>query len=299
VETGALRADCGRCFALCCVAPAFSASADFAIDKPAGTPCPNLAADFRCGIHDRLRPSGFAGCTVYDCFGAGQQVAQVTFGGQDWRGTPELAGPMFAAFAVMRPLHELLWYLTEALSLTGALALPAAAPLSTELREAIDDTVRLTGSPAEALVRTDVAAHRGRVNGLLSRASELARSVHSGPSRFRGDGPGPRGSRSRGTGSRGAEYRGGDYRGADLIGRDLSGADLRGANLRGAYLIGANLAWADLTGADVTGADPRGADVRGADLTGALFLTQSQLDAAAGDATTRLPSKLHRPAHWT
>ena len=36
-----LRADCTRCFALCCVAPAFAASADFAIDKPAGQPCPN------------------------------------------------------------------------------------------------------------------------------------------------------------------------------------------------------------------------------------------------------------------
>ncbi|HEY6597232.1 MAG TPA: pentapeptide repeat-containing protein, partial [Asanoa sp.] len=35
-----LRADCTRCVGLCCVAPAFSASADFAIDKPAGRPCP-------------------------------------------------------------------------------------------------------------------------------------------------------------------------------------------------------------------------------------------------------------------
>ena len=82
----ALRADCSRCFALCCVAPAFAASADFAIDKPAGHPCPNLQEeDFRCGIHDRLRERGFPGCTVFDCFGAGQQVAQVTFGGRDLR----------------------------------------------------------------------------------------------------------------------------------------------------------------------------------------------------------------------
>ena len=66
-----LRADCARCFGLCCVAPAFAASADFAIDKPAGQACPHLAGDFRCGIHDELRPRGFPGCTVYDCFGAG------------------------------------------------------------------------------------------------------------------------------------------------------------------------------------------------------------------------------------
>ena len=31
-----LHADCERCFGLCCVAPAFSAPADFAIDKAAG-----------------------------------------------------------------------------------------------------------------------------------------------------------------------------------------------------------------------------------------------------------------------
>ena len=87
-----LRADCTRCFALCCVAPAFAASADFALDKPAGQPCPNLQQDLRCGIHAELRPRGFPGCTAYDCFGAGQQVSQVTFGGRDWRGAPATAG---------------------------------------------------------------------------------------------------------------------------------------------------------------------------------------------------------------
>jgi hypothetical protein len=41
-----LRADCRRCVGLCCVAPAFVASADFALDKPAGRACPHLSADF-------------------------------------------------------------------------------------------------------------------------------------------------------------------------------------------------------------------------------------------------------------
>jgi len=97
-----LAADCARSFALCCVVPAFSRSADFAIDKPARSACPNLATDFGCGIHSELRPRGFAGCTTYDCFGAGQQVAQVTFGGRDWRESPTTAAQMFAAFPVMR-----------------------------------------------------------------------------------------------------------------------------------------------------------------------------------------------------
>lgn len=97
-----LAADCARSFALCCVVPAFSRSADFAIDKPARSARPNLATDFGCGIHSELRPRGFAGCTTYDCFGAGQQVAQVTFGGRDWRESPTTAAQMFAAFPVMR-----------------------------------------------------------------------------------------------------------------------------------------------------------------------------------------------------
>ena len=46
-----LRADCTRCAGLCCVAPAFAASADFAIDEPVGQACPNLGDDDRCGIH--------------------------------------------------------------------------------------------------------------------------------------------------------------------------------------------------------------------------------------------------------
>ena len=83
-----LRADCSRCAGLCCVAPAFAASADFAIDKPAGVACPNLADDFRCGIHAQLRDRGFPGCTVFDCFGAGQHITQGTFGGRTWRESP-------------------------------------------------------------------------------------------------------------------------------------------------------------------------------------------------------------------
>ena len=48
-----LRADCGNCFGLCCVALTFSVSADFAVDKESGEPCRHLGTDFRCGIHQR------------------------------------------------------------------------------------------------------------------------------------------------------------------------------------------------------------------------------------------------------
>ncbi|HEY3952913.1 MAG TPA: pentapeptide repeat-containing protein [Streptosporangiaceae bacterium] len=285
-----LRADCGRCFGLCCVAPAFAASVDFAIDKPAGQPCPNLRPDFGCGIHDELRPRGFRGCSVYDCFGAGQQVAQVTFGGRDWREAPRTAGQMFAVFAVMRQLHELLWYLTE------ALALPAARPLHGQLREALAAIEHLThGSPAD-LLGLDLAVRRGPVGDLLRQASELTRAAFLNQAPPVAGTPRAQGRGKAGTGGR--DRRGADLTGADLTGARLAGSDLSAASLRGACLIAADLRGADLRATDLLGADLRDADLPGADLTGAIFLTQSQLDAARGGAATRLPVAFTRPAHW-
>ncbi|MCO1576105.1 pentapeptide repeat-containing protein [Crossiella sp. SN42] len=260
-----LRADCANCFGLCCVVPAYSASADFAITKPAGTPCPNLLADFRCGIHTQLRDRGFPGCTVYDCFGAGQQVAQHTYQGKDWRAHPEHAQEMFAVFPVVRALHELLWHLTE------AERWPATSPLHPDLTRLRTELTELTELPSADLLALDVASRWKTADPLLSRASELIRA----------DSPGP------------------EHRGADFIGADLRRKRLRGANLRGTYLIGANLREADLTLADLIGADLRGAEVSGANLSEALFLTQFQVNAARGDSATRLPTGLDRPAHWT
>ena len=265
VELG-LRADCASCFGLCCVALPFAASADFALDKPAGRQCPNLQTDFRCGIHDRLRESGFAGCTVYDCFGAGQKVSRQTFGGRDWRQDPQTAREMFAVFPVVRQLHELLWYLTEALELVEA------AAVHPRLERVLAEVEEISRQDAAALQSLDVGPVRERANLLLLEASEAARAGLPGRRR--------------------------DHRGADLVGARLRGADLRGASLRGALLLGADLREADLRRADLIGADLRGADLSGADLTGALFLTQPQVHAARGDARTRLPDGLDRPAHW-
>ena len=263
---GELRADCASCAALCCVVPAFAASADFAITKPAGQPCPSLTGGFRCSIHDRLRPAGFGGCAAFDCFGAGQATVQGTFGGRDWRSEPDLAGPMFAAFPILRQLHELLFYLNE------ALALAPPEPLPAQLDELVAATSRLAASGPAELAALDLAAHRGHVNAALLTVSEQVRG-QSGQ-------PGP------------------DLRGADLAGKDLHGADLAGASLRGALLIGANLAGANLSFADVTGADLRGANIAGAGLITTLFLSQPQLDSADGDAGTSLPARVTRPRHW-
>jgi uncharacterized protein YjbI with pentapeptide repeats len=232
--------------------------------------CPHLADDFGCRIHADLRGHGFAGCDAFDCFGAGQQLVQVTFGGSDWRTAPALAGPMFTVFPAMRQLHKLLWYLAEARLLASDVLADArlAAPV-TELWDSVNSLTALT--PGE-LAELDVGAVSGQVGRVLEEVSEAVR--------------------------RRLPSRSPDRRRAQLTGARLTGADLRGASLRGACLIGADLRGADLRKADLLGGDLRGADLSGADLTDALFLTQPQLTAARGDAATRIPPWARRPAHW-
>ncbi|MFY0406279.1 pentapeptide repeat-containing protein [Solicola sp. PLA-1-18] len=258
-----LHADCSSCLGLCCVALPFARSVDFAIDKASGEPCRNLDEHLGCGIHDRLRESGFRGCTVYDCLGAGQKVTQVVLAGQDWRSSPDTASRMFAVFGVVRQLHELLWLLADA----RGRDLPA--DLHADLRHADDAIEALTRADADVVLAADLDAWHRDVDVLLARTS---RSV-------RGDD-------------------GADHRRADLLGARLRGADLRDADLRGALLIAADLRGADLRRADLVGADLRDTDLRAADLTDALFLTQPQLIAARGDASTRLPGWLSTPSHW-
>ncbi|WP_374008548.1 pentapeptide repeat-containing protein [Leifsonia sp. LS-T14] len=269
-----LRADCSNCVGLCCVALAFARSADFAYDKPAGDPCVNLADDNRCVIHPELRDRGFKGCTVFDCFGAGQQVTQNTFGGTSWRDDAETRASMFAVFPLMRQVHELLWYVTD------ALALSAAASLHPALRRIRATARALADAPAATILATDFEEVRAPAARLLRDAARLTREagpVGSGPTRV------PR-SRIRAD--------------ADLLGADLRGADLRGAELRGALLIAADLRGTDLSRAELIGADLRDARLDGADLREAIYVTQPQVNAATGDARTMLPPTLERPSHW-
>lgn len=248
------------------MAPAFEASADFGFAKPAGSPCLHLTGTFRCSIHDSLREEGFPGCSAFDCFGAGQQLVQVTFSGRTWRGDRRVRQQMFSLFPLMRMLHELLWHVTEASSLVGD------GPLSDGIRLMRDEVEELVSADVTRLSELDGDGFRQRAGQLLAEVSEIVRGR--------------------------LPFRVGERVGADLIGADLAGADLRGAGLRNAYLITADLSGADLRGADLLGADLRAADLRGADLTGAIFVTQPQVDAARGDDRTRLPTLLRRPAYW-
>jgi len=262
-----LGADCAACFGLCCVALEFSRSSDFAVSKPAGEPCVNLAADDSCTIHSRLRTSGYRGCTVFDCFGAGQKVSQQTFSGETWRANPSVRGEMFAAFPVMRRLHELLWYLDCALSIS------TNADLTLAISSQFDHVRQLTNSTPADLKTVDTDALYDEARPTLVAASAERRSGYAQAARRIAPG-------------------------ADLAGADLRAVNLRGANLRGAILIGADLTGADLGDCDVLGADVRDASLGGADLSSALFLTQAQVSSARGDHRTTLPSGFVRPAHW-
>ena len=269
-----LRADCEKCFGLCCVALYFSASEGFPIDKEAGQPCLNLQSDFRCSVHKSLKERGLKGCLAFDCFGAGQKVSQVSFGSSDWRKLPESAQQMFEVFLIIRQIHELLWYLTEALTIQPARSIHDALSAMLVEKEC------LTHLSPDYLLKLDVAEHRADVNTLLLKTSELVRAeARRGQKAYSG--------RQKTFG-----------RGASLIAADLRRIDLSGANLRGACLIAADLRGVDLNGTDFIGADFRDADLRGADLRKSIFLTQAQLNVAKGDTNTKLPSSLTPPIHW-
>lgn len=255
-ELPVLAADCSRCFGLCCVLLPFRREGGFGIDKESGTACDHLDQHDRCGIHDSLRETGWSGCATFDCFGAGQHVSQVTYGGESWRENDNL-GEMAAVLSVMRQLHEMLAHVGEVLRRSPT---PAASEERGEL-------LALTHAEPETILTADLERIRSRVSQVLRDGSAR---LH-GPAR-----PMPQ-----------------DLAGADLREEDLVRADLRGALLIRADLRGANLARADLLGADL-----RDADVRGTLLADGWFLSQSQLNAANGDALTTIPRHLNRPDHW-
>ena len=157
-----LRADCGRCAGLCCVALAFDQSALFAEDKAAGQVCRHLGPADRCTIHADRVWSGYAGCVSYDCLGAGQLVTQELFAGRSWRDCADGGKAMFAAFAQARRVQEWRQLLASAaqLRLTQALALRRAELLE-QLRPPHDWTL---------------AALAGVTNGSMSR--DMAEFLH-------------------------------------------------------------------------------------------------------------------------
>lgn len=265
-----LQTDCSQCFGLCCIALPYAKSADFPCDKPGGTPCRYLQQDYRCGIHASLRKRGYKGCTVYDCFGAGERVSKLTFAGISWREDSSSADQMLAVFPVMQQLHEMISYLREILSLKKLSSIYETA------RQSLTCLEHFAGQPPEALLVLDLTTVREKVNGVFFEASRLVR-----------------GNRLMSEKSVSTTSPRKDFSGANLKNKMWSGS-----NLRGFILIAANLENADLRESDMIGADLRDANLRGTDLRGCLFLTQMQINSATGDSRTKLPSGLRVPEHW-
>ncbi len=272
ISRDSLKADCTKCFALCCTALNIIASSDFAINKPAGAACLNLQKDFRCRIHQNLRDNGFKGCTVYDCLGAGQKVSQDTFNGQSWQEDPEIAKKMFSVFPIMEQLYEMMAFIAEALTYR------VSDSLHIQLNKQLEKLQCLTNMDADELLSLDIGSCRIPVNELLLETSEYIRSeISSKVFKIK---------------------KGKQCRGVDWVGKNLKGKDLRTTDLRGAYLIAADLQNSDLRGVDFIGADLRDANVSGANLSTSMFLTQMQINSAKGNQKTILPTHIQRPSHW-
>ncbi len=197
-----LVADCASCFALCCSLP-FSRGREFPEDKPGDVSCRHLRDDDRCGIHADLRSRGWVGCAEFDCFGAGQQVSQVTYHGARER-VRTVEG--MAVFGVVRGLHEMRFLLADP-AVRGSPYADEAAALDIELADA-------AGSSPDDLLAVDLTVLRGRAGDLFARVGAAAGAVSE---------------------------RGSLLLAADLTGRNLAGVDLLGADLRDADLSGADL----------------------------------------------------------
>ena len=115
----------------------------------------------------------------------------------------------FAVFGVLRLLHEILWYLSEAVD-----RLPDGALEKGEPAGCAGGWNTPPAAPPENLVDLDVATHQSDAGVLFERVSHALRQD---------------------------PQIGVAWRGSDLAGRRLQGADLRRADLRGACLIRADL----------------------------------------------------------
>jgi uncharacterized protein YjbI with pentapeptide repeats len=91
------------------------------------------------------------------------------------------------------------------------------------------------------------------------------------------------------------DLHGANFDGANATLMCMSFANFSGASFRGTNLDAANLSGARLDGADLTGASTHITSFLGTDLTHVKGLTQKQLDAACGDAKTKVPAgfKVH------
>lgn len=258
------RIQCDACSGLCCVALYYSKCDGFPIDKAAGTPCFHLDDHFRCAIHQELNAKHMKGCMAYDCCGAGQIVTSLY---QDnWKSNSYRAQEIYDSFMRVFDLQQILWFLSEILTL------PAAKTLWKEAAAYIGEIHLLLASSPTHLLTFDIDDLGKKVAMMLDRAWTMVKKEVGYPQNTN--------------------------KKRDLVGHNFGKANLIGSDFRSALLIAANLEGCDLTGCNFLGADFRDAMIKEADLSESLFLTQGQLNAAIGNINTRIPEHLIRPSTW-
>lgn len=269
-----LKIDCTNCFGFCCTALYFSKSDGFPNDKEAGKPCINLDKNFKCKVHKELRKKGLKGCATYDCFGAGQKVAVDTYKGMDWKKNPDISNQMFEAFLIIRQIHEMLWYLSEASRMQNNLN------IKNKINNMITEITKISNLDAVSLINLDLVIYRSKVNVLLLETSNSIRNKYKKVKKSN------------------INHKKLISGRLNLICSDFKNTSLVGEDLSGALLIAADLKGKDLSYVDFLGADLRDTDLRGADLSRSIYLTQLQLNSAKGDINTKLPISLSRPEYW-
>lgn len=255
-----LRIDCEKCSGLCCVALYCLKTDGFPANKDAGVACKHLMPDFCCTIHSKLVSKNMRGCLAYDCFGAGQKVTQSCYPDINWKSAPEKANEIFRVFLTIFQLHQMEWYLLEALSL---------APdehIRLKIKALIDENEQMTSQCPKEILNLSVEKYRSKVNQILK---PVIASSQSG------------GGKSK-----------------DCLGKDFKKANLDGRDFSMALMIAANLEGCSLKGANFLGADMRDVRIFNTDLSECIFLTQMQINSTKGNLHTKLPVNLFCPIFW-
>ena len=203
---------------------------------------------------------------AYECLGAGQKVAQVVYGGSYPKTPGRTAGQIFKVYPTVFQLHQMLWYLRDASTIISA------QPLYTEIDALINENYTLTRLSPDEILNADIGTYKRKVDRILIKTGELVQLAAGGRVESRHT--------------------------TDFIGKDFKRADLSGKDFSLSLLIAADLSGCRLYGANFLGADMRDANIEDADLSQSVFLTQMQINTAAGNRGTKLPPTLSRPASW-
>lgn len=259
-----LKIDCKKCSGLCCVALYCTKTDGFPANKEAGTPCKHLDSDFSCKIHSRLADNNYKGCLAYDCFGAGQRTTQLYLSDGTWETNSEQKDKLFQVFIIVYQLHQMLWYLVEAFTLTSDELLKSTIDLL------ISENEQMLQQPMDHIAMLDLSEYRSNVNIVLKQistdisANDTSSQIH----------------------------------GLNYLGKNFKKANLDRKNFSMSLMIAANLSGCSLKNTNFLGADLRDANIRNADLSKSIFLTQMQINSAIGNSNTKIPIYLTRPATW-